>query len=413
MPGVSKVEEDDVGTVGGMQPPVPSRRPRIGIVVTELGIPSEVWIERQCREFTQVEPVLIAFRQHAGTAPPAGLELHRFGPPALGRRSLGRRLAGKLGFAVGALPTPAATAEIRRTLLAARLDGVFCHFAWNAIPVVAAVGDALPVVAQVHGRDVTTLLRWPAYRRALAATLPKLNRLVAVGSHQVAALRPLGLGPHEVIPCGAPLAQFAAGPLPLRADGTPCRFVSVGRISPEKGLIETLRAFEAVLAQGVDAEWVVVGDGPLMADLRAAVTAGPAAGRVRLAGMLPPAAVAEELAAAHVFVQHSRPVGGWVEGFGVTLTEAGASGLPAVSSDLGGIIDQLEHGANALLFRPGDTEAQAGHMRQLATDEAARRRMGERARAMAARFDSALMTARLETVLLAAVAPSLGSTQAQ
>jgi glycosyltransferase involved in cell wall biosynthesis len=159
-----------------------------------------------------------------------------------------------------------------------------------------------------------------------------------------------------------------------------------------------------VLAQGVDAEWVVVGDGPLMPELRAAVAAGPAKGRVRLAGMLPPAAVAAALAAAHVFVQHSRPVGGWVEGFGVTLTEAGASGLPAVSSDLGGIVDQLEHGANALLFTPGDIGAQAGHMRRLAGDEAERRRMGELARTMAARFDSALMTARLEAVLLAAVA---------
>jgi glycosyltransferase involved in cell wall biosynthesis len=383
-----------------------SGRPRLGVVVTEIGIPSEIWAARQLEEMTRVEPALIAWRHAPAPVWGEGMETRLIPAPFAPERTLLRRVAGRLGRAEAVLPDAKARAAIRKTILDADLDAVLCHFAWNAIPVIAALDGAPgapPVVVQVHGRDVSALTARADYRRALARTLPKLAGAVAVGQFQIGRLEALTEGPlppHEVIPCGAPTALFAARPLPEREEGAPVRFVSVGRISPEKGMMESLAAFERVAAELPDAEWTCIGDGPLMDALRAAVGGRPAAARIRLPGRMAPDAVAGALAASHVFVQHSCAAGGWIEGFGVSLTEAGASGLPLVASDLGGIPDQLRDRVNGFLFPPGDVAAQAARMLELARDEPLRRRMGAAARDVAARFDSARMSARLEELLL-------------
>lgn len=375
-------------------------RPRLGVVITELGIPSEVWMTRQCAAFREVEPVLFAWGEAPDGAPtPPGIERRLFSTPFPAPRGLGGRLAARAGLARARMPDAAARADLRRTLLDARLDGVLCHFLWTAIPVAAALDGALPAAAQAHGRDASALLAHADYRAALRATLPRLAALAAVGRFQLDLLRPFGLPARcAVIPCGAPTELFAARPLPERGPGEPIRFVSVGRLSAEKGVLESLAAFERVAAAH-PAEWIVIGDGPLRGALERAVAASPAGGRVRIAGRLAPEAVAAELARAHVFVQHSRAAGGWIEGFGVTLTEAGAAGLPRVVSEFGGIPDQVTHGRDGLLFPPGDVAAQAEAMAALAADEPRRRVLGAAARETAAGFDSALMAARLEAFL--------------
>jgi glycosyltransferase involved in cell wall biosynthesis len=97
-------------------------------------------------------------------------------------------------------------------------------------------------------------------------------------------------------------------------------------------------------------------------------------------------------------------VGGWVEGFGVTLTEAGAAGLPLIASASGGLRDQIEQGTNGFLFPQGDIAAQADLMRRLAADPELRSRLGAAARDMARRFDAHLMAQTLEEEILDLIA---------
>jgi glycosyltransferase involved in cell wall biosynthesis len=375
---------------------------RVGIVLPELGIPSEVWILRQCAEFRHIHPVLLTWRLHPGFQP-GGLEVRlipgAFDPP----RTLARRVATRLGLSVAARPPSWLRRNIAAAVAAAEVEALFCHFAWTGLAVSNSVDPDVPVVWQVHGRDVSTHMRDRSYRRAVAEALPGLRHIAAVGHFQIETLKGLGLScPASVIPCGAPLSLFAATKAPSRAPGRPLRFIAVSRLSQEKGVLQTLDAFERASATRDDLEMVFVGDGPVREELQARATASPYAARIHLLGSLPSERVAEELALAHVFVQHSREVGGWIEGFGVSLTEAGARGLPLLASRTGGIVDQVEHGANGLLFGPGDVTAQAAFMVQLAQDEALRRRLGETARELAARFDSAQMTSKLEAVLLRA-----------
>lgn len=375
---------------------------RLTIATRCLGVGSEIWMERQALGLKRFAPELLGWERREDSTLsglparliPGGFPQPR-GPLARGLRKLGRAAAYRI--------SAAERAAIRDSLAAAAPELVLAHFGWTAIPLVQALPPGLPLVLHVHGRDASALMEEPAYRAAMRGVLARASALVAVGAHQLERLAPLGLPPRvEVIPCGAPLALFAEGPLPPQpAPGpdSPLRFVTIGRLSPEKGMEESLEAFARILPDCPEAELVIIGFGPLEAALRQQVSQRGLEGRVRLTGRLDPAGIARELAAAHVCLQHSRRHRGWVEGFGVTLTEAGAAGLPLVASASGGLIDQMVEGENGFLFPEGDVAAQADRMLRLARDPALRARMGARARELAARFDSAAMTARLEALL--------------
>jgi glycosyltransferase involved in cell wall biosynthesis len=58
------------------------------------------------------------------------------------------------------------------------------------------------------------------------------------------------------------------------------------------------------------------------------------------------------------------------------LYEAGAFGLPVVTTPVGAIPDLIRHQQNGLLVRPGDLEALTGAVGRLATDATLRTTLG-------------------------------------
>jgi glycosyltransferase involved in cell wall biosynthesis len=72
---------------------------------------------------------------------------------------------------------------------------------------------------------------------------------------------------------------------------------------------------------------------------------------------------------------------GQVEGWGVALAEAAASGLPVVATRSGGIPDQVVDGVTGLLVDEHDVEGLARAMEELAEDPELRQRMGVAGRA--------------------------------
>lgn len=378
----------------------PQSRPRVAVVTARLGIPSEIWMLRQARAFRHVTPVLIGGSVDPVGGCPEDIETHLvegvFGPPA----GVWRKGLNKLGCAEAYGLSRAQRSALAAALRDSGAQAVLCHFTWTAMAVAQAVPKDMPVIWHVHGRDVTAMLTQPAYRAMLARQLPQAAAVVAVGRHQLDRLAPFHPPARQaLIPCGAPLDLFARAPLPDQTGDT-VRFVSVGRMSHEKGMVESLRAFEIVAADVPGAELVLIGFGALFDEVQAMVAASPVGDRVRLTGRLGSEEIAAELAAAQVYLQHSREYDGWVEGFGVTLTEAGAAGLPLVASASGGLVDQIEDGENGVLFPPGDVAAQAAAMLRLARDPGLRAEMGAAARRLAARFDAACMAARLEDEIL-------------
>lgn len=73
----------------------------------------------------------------------------------------------------------------------------------------------------------------------------------------------------------------------------------------------------------------------------------------------------------------------------VVLMEAGAAGLPIVTTDVGALREAARHGEGALLVRPGDITALRGALEAIVDDEALRARLGSASRTLAVeKFDA-------------------------
>lgn len=102
--------------------------------------------------------------------------------------------------------------------------------------------------------------------------------------------------------------------------------LTTGRLSPEKGLEDLLRAMPAILARRHDVQLVMVGDGPSRRQLEAQAKQLGVSERVLLVGAKPD--VEPFLRAADLYLLPSR-----FEGLSVALLEALALGVPALASD--------------------------------------------------------------------------------
>jgi phosphatidylinositol alpha-1,6-mannosyltransferase len=100
-------------------------------------------------------------------------------------------------------------------------------------------------------------------------------------------------------------------------------------------------------------------------------------------------------ATADIVVSPNVRVPGSMEGFGINVIEAAASGAPVVAARIDGLRDAIEEGRNGFLVEPADGAAFAARITALLGDESARRAFGERACAdVRARFAWPAIAAR-------------------
>jgi len=172
-----------------------------------------------------------------------------------------------------------------------------------------------------------------------------------------------------VIPNGVDPLRFR----PDRENGTKVPvLLAVAYLIPEKGVDVLL----AACAEIADLSWrlVVVGDGPELAKLQAQCRSSGLDSRVEFVGLRDD--VDQFLRTADICVHPAV----WEEAFGLTITEAMASGCATIASAVGGILEIIEHGVSGYLVPPGDPLALAAGLRDLLGDEAQRRALGEAAR---------------------------------
>jgi sugar transferase (PEP-CTERM/EpsH1 system associated) len=144
---------------------------------------------------------------------------------------------------------------------------------------------------------------------------------------------------------------------------------SVGRLAWEKNYELLARAFAALAREAPESLLVLVGDGPYEQRIRDAAAAVGLEKRCILAGKRDN--VAEWLSAFDVFCLSSL-----TEGTSITLLEAGASGLPAVVTAVGGNAEIVQDGVTGRVVPTGDADALAAALIGLHGDPARRQAMG-------------------------------------
>jgi glycosyltransferase involved in cell wall biosynthesis len=129
-------------------------------------------------------------------------------------------------------------------------------------------------------------------------------------------------------------------------------------------------------AEHPDLRLLLVGDGPVLAELRERVASGGLSDLVILTGPVPPADVPSYIDAMDICVLPDSNV----FGSPIVLFEFMALGKAVVGPDLAPIRDVLEDGCNGLVVPRGDVPALTAAVKRLAGDAALRRQLGTAAR---------------------------------
>ncbi len=131
--------------------------------------------------------------------------------------------------------------------------------------------------------------------------------------------------------------------------------LAVARLTAWKGIAPLIRA----VATLPEAQLIVAGDGPLLAELQALAAASGAAERITLAGRVPRERVALLLRAADYTVLYSG-----YEGLSHTLLESLEAGTPVIASNKGGNPEVVLPGVNGFLVPYPDEDALAETLRR-------------------------------------------------
>jgi len=324
----------------------------------------------------------------------------------------------QLPFPVHRHPTSLMVAEptvLRRAARIARAHVVDTVWFGAAAPLallgprLARTADVVRTLASSHGHEVGWSML-PGARQALrhigrttdvVTTISRYTRgRVAAAFGPTAALEPLppGIDADRFRPDpGARAAvrrRYALGDAPV--------VTCVSRLVARKGQDVLIRALPGIRARVPGTRLLLVGGGPDAGRLRALAVAHGVADAVVFAGAVDEADLAAHHAAGDVFALPCR-TRGWgldVEGLGIALLEASASGLPVVAGRSGGAPETVQEGRTGHVVDGRALPALVEALGGLLADPARATAMGAAGRAwMRAEWGWPARAARLSALL--------------
>lgn len=242
-------------------------------------------------------------------------------------------------------------------------------------------------------RIITTLHGWTKsaarvrfYEWLDRLLLPRFDHIVAVSSelHQEAVRRTGEPSRCHLLTNAIDTSRFSGPRKPASADRLD--LVSVGRLSPEKGLHHLIAAMPGLPAT---VHLTLIGDGPLRETLQSQCRALGVSDRIHFLGLREE--IPGLLRSMDIFVMPSLR-----EGMPMALLEAMAAGCTPVASAVGAIPEVLDHGRAGLLVLPGQPGQLLDALATLAGDPGRRVLLGRAAQERVRRlYDLAGLRERL------------------
>lgn len=268
--------------------------------------------------------------------------------------------------------------EIRPDVALAMMDknNILLALAAAGLPGIVRIGSE-----HIHPPQYPLGRMWEWLRRL---TYRGLDAVVALTEESAAWLRRHTSARRvPVIPNAVPYPLPAHAPRlepPARSREGERWLLAVGRLVDQKGFDLLINAFQKLASRFPLWRLFILGEGPLRGALERQVEESGLTGRIELPGRA--GNVGEWYRAADLYVMSSR-----FEGFGNTLAEAMAHGLPAVSFDCDtGPRDIIRHEVDGWLVPAGDEDALAEALARLMADDVLRTRYAARAVEVRQRF---------------------------
>jgi glycosyltransferase involved in cell wall biosynthesis len=269
--------------------------------------------------------------------------------------------------------------------LAPRFDLINAH-----TPLPPPVRTHLPLVTTVHSpmrsdtahtritnlRSLALYFYTPVSVRLEHSLFSLSRRTTAVAGWVAEGLAPYGVQPHQVELTGNGVEScFLESPNGTQKE----RYIlCVGRLDIGKGLEDLVQAARIMLQREPESKpcFVLAGKGPLEAELKSLIARLGLESHFELRGHVGTRQELVELyRKADMFVLPSHH-----EGMPTVLLEALATGLPVVSTGVGGALEVIIDRENGLLVPPADPQALAEALLTMTHDEELRRRCSANAR---------------------------------
>ena len=262
---------------------------------------------------------------------------------------------------------------LRHKILTQAPDVVVAHIDITNIRVLAAMHETnVPVIVCEHSDSTRVSIgswigvRAALYRWASAVVTPHPESAVWLSKYDLNVVR---------------IANPLVAPMPMRVErnGDRRRLVTLMRLSHEKRPEMLVRAFASIAAEFPDWDFDIYGNGSLHAWIKNLIEK-LAPGRINLRGFTnDPYAV---LRNADLYVSAS-----WIEGFGNSIWEALACGVPVVAMEAGSTVRSLvRDGVDGLIVNQDSVSALAKALSALMGDESRRQTFATRAPEVVTRF---------------------------
>jgi glycosyltransferase involved in cell wall biosynthesis len=369
---------------------------------------SQTWLYRQLSAQMEYRPHLMLREQWLENAyidefPFPAEQLHYFPERNVVQRTLNRaetvvRTGRRDTF------TCADAREIKRVVRVIGADIIHVHFGWTAVKMLPYISSSL--IVSFYGSDVFRLS--VEYKKQLEILLQSPVRIIVTSNALKSGLIDIGgiADNITVIPVGINVDELPSVDDVLiekstknnGADDCPLKIFTVGRLIDCKAPDKLPVMARMLLDKGIEFEWTVAGDGPLMEKCRQAIDANGVGDCFLMVGSVSFDDVKRYMLDSDILV-HNAVVAddGSREALGVTLMEAGALGVPVVSCDVGGIPEVVVNGETGILVEEGDVEVMVDAIERLAGDAGLRQGMGvEAMRYVRARFDARMLAEKVE-----------------
>jgi N-acetyl-alpha-D-glucosaminyl L-malate synthase BshA len=236
----------------------------------------------------------------------------------------------------------------------------------------------LPVVTTLHGTDITLVGADRSYLPITRYGIVQSDGVTAISHYLKAATKEIfQFDDIEVIPNFICQTEYARHPVAdLRAALSPAGeplLVHVSNFRPVKRPVDCVEILARVLAKGIAARLVMVGDGSERTNVEHRARCLKVSDQCVFVGKQPK--IVDYLSAADVLLLPSEQ-----ESFGLAALEAMACEVPVIASRVGGIPEVVDDGETGFLSEVGDVEKMANDAGKLLADPELRRAMGQRAR---------------------------------
>jgi len=264
-----------------------------------------------------------------------------------------------------------------------QLDTAYVEYATSAVLLMDFFYEKkIPFTVHVHGFDVTCSLNDKYYIQQLYILFEKANYIIANSNHIKRVLITLGCNPNKikVIYPITNLPDVDNNIWEKRLQAKPM-VTFLGRLAPKKHPLALIHAFQIVSQNFPDANFTIIGDGPLKHEVKNRIKKLNLEDKVLLTGTLNRNEAFKYLSKSWVYAQHSvTSFSGDQEGFGVSLAEAAAHSLPIVSTIHNGIPENVINEQTGYLVPEHDYESMAEKIIYLLKNPNIAREMGEKGR---------------------------------